>query len=201
MNFCFIFGLSYSDNYNTNNYILDLRADIYKTIKNYDENVVYFLIKDFCDWKLDLGDIEQFLLQKQAALMLDYVFISRGFYWTSQKSQKSLINTSLISKIKSFTTLKPLLSIFLSYKNIYPKLLNPKLRVLKTKHVYDANSFRHNKKLEWFFFLIPSVTVLKIIVPSLALLCETDTEVFDPDIYIKVQGSQWYWTYEILHDF
>ena len=133
--------------------------------------------------------------------MLDYVSISRGFYWTSQKSQKSLVNTSLISKIKSFTTLKPLLSIFLSYKNIYPKLLNPKLRVLKTKHVYDANSFRHNKKLEWFFFLIPSITVLKIIVPSLALLCETDTEVFDPDVYIKVQGSQWYWTYEILHDF
>lgn len=199
--YCFLFGLSYNDNYNTNNNVLNLRADIYKTIKNYDENVVYFLIKDFCDWKLDLSDIEQFLLQKQAALMLDYVFISRGFYWNSLKSQRFLINTSLISKIKNFTTLKPLLSIFLSYKNIYPKLLNPKLRVLKTKHVYDSNSFRHNKKLEWFFFLIPSVTVLKIIVPSLALLCETDTEVFDPDIYIKVQGSQWYWTYEILHDF
>jgi len=34
--------------------------------------------------------------------------------------------------------------------------------------------------------------VLKIIIPSIALLEETDTEEIEPGVLVKVVGSQWY---------
>lgn len=193
-----LFGLSIIDNYNKNLNLVDVNADVTKNIKIYDENLVLSLMTDFTDWNFDYDDIEIFLMQKQATLMLDYTNNTRGFYWVSKLSQKDTILFNLMNKIKSLNNLKYYLGTFLSFKNIHPKLLNRKINSSQYNFIYEANSFKHHGKIEWFFCSIPTVTVINIIVPSVALIYETNTEVFDPDFFIKVQGSQWYWTYEIL---
>lgn len=159
--------------------------------------MVLFLINDYSDWDLDIEDIEEYLLEKQASNMLDYTGMMRGYYWSGNKLSNNEINYPyLISRITSLTNLVPFLS-FLTKENEQPLLTGTKSRLLKNKHLYNANNFKHSASLEWFFFSIPTVIVFKIIYPSLALICETDTEVFDPDLIVKVQGSQWYWSYDV----
>lgn len=138
-------------------------------------------------------------MQKQASNMLDYTRMTRRNYWLrNKKNKKDIINSLFMTKLNK--NINYMFSIFNSFKFILPEIKKIKQHSLQNKHLYKANNFKHSIFLEWFFFSIPSITILKIIIPSLALLCETDTEIFDPDFQIKVQGSQWYWTYDIMHD-
>lgn len=202
-----IYGILQKDLYSLYNYykdednfyydmnIIKVRSNNYKIIKSIDKKVGFDLL-DF-----DLEDLEIYLKQKQAYLMLDYVPINRGFYW---KNEKININnfSNVINKFKDLRSFKFLVSIFeaSNYKNIKPSLFNSKSNINNVKSIYEATSFKHDEKLEIVFTSIPSIIVLTIISPSIALIVETDTEVSDPELIVKVQGSQWYWTYEIILD-
>jgi heme/copper-type cytochrome/quinol oxidase subunit 2 len=134
--------------------------------------------------------------------MLDYTRVTRRNYWLrNEQSKKEITSSLLMTKLISLINLEFVISSFNLFKFTKPVIRKMKSYSFNNKHVFQANSFKHSSVLEWFFFSIPSITVLKIIVPSLALLCETDTEVFDPDLQVKIQGSQWYWSYDIILDF
>lgn len=53
----------------------------------------------------------------------------------------------------------------------------------------------HNTLLEFIWTLLPSLILITLILPTLALLYSFD-DIYDAVISIKVIGNQWYWTYE-----
>ena len=53
----------------------------------------------------------------------------------------------------------------------------------------------HGVTLEIIWTLIPTFILIFIAIPSFALLYSMD-EVVDPELTLKVIGSQWYWSYE-----
>ena len=58
-----------------------------------------------------------------------------------------------------------------------------------------AEKIVHGTTIEIIWTVIPSLILLTIAVPSLALLYASD-EVVDPALTIKAIGHQWYWSYE-----
>jgi cytochrome c oxidase subunit 2 len=53
----------------------------------------------------------------------------------------------------------------------------------------------HNTTLEVFWTILPSLLLLSVAIPSIALLYSID-ELITPSVTLKVVGHQWYWTYE-----
>ena len=56
--------------------------------------------------------------------------------------------------------------------------------------------FTHYIILEILWTIIPAILLLLISIPSLKLLYNLE-EILDPQITIKVEGHQWYWSYEL----
>lgn len=54
-----------------------------------------------------------------------------------------------------------------------------------------------NQKIEIFWTLAPSLTLLFIASPSIKLLFFTE-ESFSPSYSVKINGFQWYWSYETI---
>lgn len=53
----------------------------------------------------------------------------------------------------------------------------------------------HGTVIEVVWTIIPALTLVRIAIPSFALLYAVD-EVIDPALTVKVVGHQWYWSYE-----
>jgi len=189
---CKFFGLNI-DKYNKETSgFFELRADVVKKVTRLNKDQVSFLIKDCAEWDLSIGDIEEYVLQQHAAQTTDITGMMRGYYWDRQKG---LINSKFSnSDIKYLNKLTLVIDTITN--DIKARLYVDKTWVKKYEHVFEAISFVHSKALEWFFFLIPFLTVVKILMPSVSLICETDTEAINPDLMVKVKGSQWYWSYE-----
>ena len=63
-----------------------------------------------------------------------------------------------------------------------------------------SRDLNHSSIVEFIWTVIPSVILIIIAIPTFKLLYTID-EVLKPFITLKVQGSQWYWTYSILDTF
>lgn len=59
----------------------------------------------------------------------------------------------------------------------------------------NTATFAHHTALETIWTIIPTIILIFIAVPSLALLYSMD-ELHKPTITLKVIGRQWYWSYE-----
>jgi cytochrome c oxidase subunit 2 len=58
-----------------------------------------------------------------------------------------------------------------------------------------SSNFTHNNTIEIIWTSLPSVILLSLAYPSFALLYSLD-EISNPEITLKIQGHQWYWSYE-----
>lgn len=59
----------------------------------------------------------------------------------------------------------------------------------------NTETFSHNTTIETIWTIIPTVILIFIAVPSLALLYSMD-ELHNPTVTLKAIGRQWYWSYE-----
>lgn len=75
------------------------------------------------------------------------------------------------------------------------KSLAEEVLLLRAPTVRFLNPIRHHALIEIIWTLIPSLILVLIAIPSLALLYVMD-EVIDPAITLKAVGHQWYWSYE-----
>jgi cytochrome c oxidase subunit 2 len=66
--------------------------------------------------------------------------------------------------------------------------------------IISRKNFDHNSLLELVWTIIPAIILVFIAIPSFNLLYGIDEE-FSPLITLKVQGSQWYWTYAISDNY
>lgn len=185
--------------YNDSRYFFEIRANIVRNVKGLDVDHILFLMKDFDEWKITFEDMWNFFLQKQMVSITDYSGITRGYYWSRnsqspREHRKGLFFKQLTSKIN----LLPLVNFFENYIDLRPHYRIYRTWNMKYKHIFRTLSFSHSRKLEWFFFAWPSTIICCILMPSVALITELDTEVVDPDLIVKVLGSQWYWTYDYL---
>jgi cytochrome c oxidase subunit 2 len=73
---------------------------------------------------------------------------------------------------------------------------SPKLR----KVFLHLNKVNHATNLEIIWTTIPSIILVFIAIPSLALLYSMD-ELLQPQLTFKATGYQWYWTYEFSDTF
>lgn len=58
-----------------------------------------------------------------------------------------------------------------------------------------AKKFTHSSLLEIVWTIIPAIALIIIAIPSFSLLYSTE-ELIDPSLTLKINGHQWYWTYE-----
>ena len=65
----------------------------------------------------------------------------------------------------------------------------------KENDVRDTSAVSHHTVLEVIWTVIPTLILVSIAVPSLALLYSMD-ELQKPTVTLKVIGRQWYWSYE-----
>jgi cytochrome c oxidase subunit II len=56
--------------------------------------------------------------------------------------------------------------------------------------------FTHASALEFVWTIIPAIILIAIAVPSFELLYSLE-ETVEPDVFIKIIGHQWYWSYEL----
>lgn len=57
----------------------------------------------------------------------------------------------------------------------------------------------HSYKLELIWTIIPGIILIIIAIPSFKLLYALDSIEDIPELIVKVIGSQWYWSYEIIN--
>jgi cytochrome c oxidase subunit 2 len=60
---------------------------------------------------------------------------------------------------------------------------------------YISKKFTHSNVLEIIWTIIPAIALIIVAIPSFSLLYSTE-ELIDPSLTLKVNGHQWYWTYE-----
>ena len=56
----------------------------------------------------------------------------------------------------------------------------------------------HSYIIEIIWTIIPAIILIIIAIPSFALLYSLDSMEDYPELIVKIVGSQWYWSYEIL---
>lgn len=61
----------------------------------------------------------------------------------------------------------------------------------------NSKDLNHSTIVEFIWTIIPAIILILIAIPSLKLMYSID-EVVKPLITLKVQGNQWYWTYNIV---
>lgn len=61
--------------------------------------------------------------------------------------------------------------------------------------IFNLNTFKHSGIFEAIWAAFPTLIIISILIPSLILLYSFE-DIFNPGLNIKVQGNQWYWTYE-----
>jgi cytochrome c oxidase subunit 2 len=67
---------------------------------------------------------------------------------------------------------------------------------LSTRATYfDMSYTTHNSMLEFVWTWIPAIILVFIAVPSMVLLYSTE-DVTQVQLYLKVIGRQWYWSYQ-----
>lgn len=65
------------------------------------------------------------------------------------------------------------------------------------------NSYYYSSIMEWhtlevIWTLAPGLVLVGLGVPSLSLLYELESGLVRPDLTLKIVGSQWFWSYELL---
>ncbi len=73
----------------------------------------------------------------------------------------------------------------------FPTLLINRLLARRRSFIF----YSHHKLLEVIWTIIPCIILVIIAIPSFVLVMALDEEV-NPWLWVKVVGSQWYWTYE-----
>lgn len=61
---------------------------------------------------------------------------------------------------------------------------------------YSQRSFSHSTELEVFWTIVPALLLISLAYPSFNLLYALDEDFDYTDLFIKIIGHQWYWTYE-----
>lgn len=70
------------------------------------------------------------------------------------------------------------------------------IRISSIRLIVKSRDFNHSTIVETIWTIIPAATLIIIAIPSFKLLYSMD-EILKPLITLKIQGSQWYWTYNI----
>lgn len=148
----------------------------------------FFFKLSFCDWPLD----SSFGFQLPASIYLEdiidlhhdvLVFLILIFFFV------------LVLLIRVYFLYNFDFQYFKKNKNIKKisliknNLLNFKIKIPK------QNKLKDNYLLEVSWTIIPSIILIIMGIPSLALLYSMD-EILDPFLTLKVIGHQWYWSYE-----
>lgn len=81
-------------------------------------------------------------------------------------------------------------------EKVHSKLLNQNILSRKSNSDLKSTNFTHNTKLEIIWTVIPTLILLVIVFPSLALLFATEDFIQKPYSTYHIIGHQWYWTYE-----
>jgi len=144
-----LFGLVVTDDYNSSHRTYGVIASVARVHKGYDDNLIMYLMKDCSEWNLDLADIEECLVQKQAGSIIDIVGMSRGYYWSRNVySAKDYIRTSFIGTVNDPSNIKPVLGIADGNYTENVRLISPRISLLAQKHLAQVSQFLHSKKLE-----------------------------------------------------
>jgi len=70
-----------------------------------------------------------------------------------------------------------------------------------TNLITKRESATHNKLLEGSWMILPCLILVSIAIPSFELLFTMNGTCYKPYLHLKVIGSQWYWTYELLDNY
>lgn len=71
------------------------------------------------------------------------------------------------------------------------------INILQKNNNIKSLDLNHNSIIEFIWTIIPALILILIAIPSFKLLYSMD-EIAKPLITLKIQGSQWYWTYSIF---
>lgn len=193
--------------------VYPLHADISIGSRGYYFQTLEFLLEDITSRKLNVNILFDLVCQRYAIHGAGVIDNYIGYYW-------DFVNTSYTKKFNLDLSSrliheKEIAILYQHGVDTFPDidyisesdssidgqesidLIGRRTKsIIIDDYLSQSLSFAHSRKLEWFLLLWPLAAVINILIPSISSITELDTEVTDPDLIVKVTGSQWYWTYD-----